>query len=213
MEDSFPTRVCPWPPCFFPCWGARAGCCFPFLSPGLRCASSPAHTSPIYWREPGEPVHVQVSWGFSSELSRSMTRTSGWRPPWDKGPLVQSSSVSRVESRLGAAAGKSGEAYAGKASGALQRRWTSQLAQSRLMRWDVQADPGGGPGNSPPWPVCNCISPAVYASIPMSSMPVAMAPARQMSPSTAAPSLSSEVALPGGFSHPLEAAGTSEAVH
>lgn len=69
----------------------------PFLHSGLH--SSPTHTSAVYWREPGEQVHIQVSWGFSSVLSKSMTRTSGLRPPWNKGSLVQSNSALRVESR------------------------------------------------------------------------------------------------------------------
>lgn len=70
-----------------------------FLRSGLYCASGPMRSRAAHWREPGEQVGIQVSWGFSSELSKSMTRTAGLRPPWNKGSLVQSKSALRVESR------------------------------------------------------------------------------------------------------------------
>lgn len=73
------------------------GLIIPFLCTGLGCASSPMCASTAHWRELGVGP-IQVSWGFSSELSRSMTLTSGLRPPWNKGPLVQTSSALRVES-------------------------------------------------------------------------------------------------------------------
>lgn len=57
---------------------------------------TPRH--PLLGGSLGEWVHTQVSWGFSSELSKSVTRASGLWRPWNKGPVVQSSSASRVES-------------------------------------------------------------------------------------------------------------------
>lgn len=69
-----------------------------FLRSGLHCASGPTRSRAAHWREAGKQVGIQVSWGFSSELSKSMTRTAGLRPPWNKGSLVQSKSALRVES-------------------------------------------------------------------------------------------------------------------
>lgn len=78
---------------------ASDGCALPCLYPGLwwYCPSCLVylHTGWCCWEGASARwVHIQVSWGFSSDLSKTMTRPSGSLPWRSKGPLVHATESS-----------------------------------------------------------------------------------------------------------------------